>query len=90
MESILFNTGRQYSDKGQRIAAAIAPNGVIVMVDIDRGLDYALPEASLNQQSIMNSYDDPSLQTNVDYCFNNDYQVMYSFLRELNNLANAI
>ena len=35
MQTIHFNTGRQYSAQGQRIAAIKMPNGDIVFIDID-------------------------------------------------------
>jgi hypothetical protein len=56
---IAFNGGRQYSEAGQRIAAAQLPNGDIAMVDIDRGLDYILPAGTcaLNEYLILCAYD---------------------------------
>jgi hypothetical protein len=86
---ISFNTGRQYSDKGQRIAAAIH-NGVVIMVDIDRGIDYALFGASLERNSIMNAYDDPELHCSVGAMpelFNDNYKLMSKFIKELEDHA---
>ncbi len=37
-----FNTGRMYTDKGQRIAWAVVEPGKVLMVDVDRGLSYYL------------------------------------------------
>jgi len=85
---ISFNTGRQYSDKGQRIAAAVH-NGVVIMVDIDRGIDYALPAAALDRSSIMAAYDDPALHTNVSSAFNNDFQLEREFLKQLEDHASS-
>lgn len=85
---ISFNTGRQYSDKGQRIAAAVH-NGVVIMVDIDRGLDYALPAAALDRNSIMAAYDDPELHTYSGAAFNNDFQLEREFLKQLEDHARA-
>ena len=36
---IAFNTGINYTRYGQRIAATRLPNGHIVFVDVDRGID---------------------------------------------------
>ena len=59
MQTIKFNTGRQYSANGQRIAAALLNNGDIAIVDIDRGLEYLIPAgaARFNQADIMAAYD---------------------------------
>jgi hypothetical protein len=83
---ISFNTGRQYSDNGQRIAAAIH-NGVVIMVDIDRGIDYALPAAALDRNSIMAAYDDPASHTHVSSAFDNNFQLEREFLKELEDHA---
>ena len=85
---ISFNTGRQYSDKGQRIAAAVH-NGVVIMVDIDRGLDYALPDATLDRESIMAAYDDPELHTHFSAAFNNDFQLEREFIKQLEDHASS-
>lgn len=53
---IRFKTGRFYTKRGQRIAAAAFEDGVL-MVDVDRGIDYYLPYAERNQDSIMREYD---------------------------------
>jgi len=85
-EIISFNTGRQYSDQGQRIAAAVH-NGVVIMVDIDRGIDYALPAAALDRNSIMAAYDDPALHTYSGAAFDNNFQLEREFLKELEDHA---
>ena len=85
---ISFNTGRQYSDKGQRIAAA-KHNGIVIMVDVDRGIDYALPGASLDRNSIMAAYDDPALHTYSGAAFNNDFQLEREFLKQLEDHASS-
>jgi hypothetical protein len=36
---VTFNTRRMYSDKGQRIACALLPNGRVMFADVDRNLD---------------------------------------------------
>ena len=55
---IKFNTGRWYSAKGQRIAAAQLACGRVYFCDIDRGLDYVTRSpCELNQTAIMDAYD---------------------------------
>lgn len=41
--TIKFNTERQYSPKGQRIAARLMPNGSTVFVDVDRNIEGVIP-----------------------------------------------
>jgi len=84
---ISFNTGRHYSEQGQRIAAAVAPSGVVIMVDIDRGIDYALPAAAVDRNSIMAAYDDPALHTHVSAAFENNFQLEREFIKELEDHA---
>lgn len=55
-KAISFNTNRQYTANGQRIAASVLTNDQILMVDVDRGLEYVL-DCDLNQSSIMAAYD---------------------------------
>ena len=38
VKTIAFNTGRQYTANGQRVAAALLDNGDIVFYDCDRGV----------------------------------------------------
>lgn len=64
-KTIVFNTGRQYSSKGQRIAAMQLDNGAIAFVDIDRGLDYLIPAdfspwIKFDRASILSIYDKSS------------------------------
>lgn len=63
-KTLAFNTGRQYSDNGQRIAAGLLENGNILFVDIDRGLEYLIPAgaAAFNQNSILAAYDGGGLE----------------------------
>jgi len=85
---ISFNTGRQYSDQGQRIAAA-KHNGVVIMVDVDRGIDYALPAAALERSSIMAAYDDPALHTYSSAAFDNNFQLEREFIKQLEDHASS-
>jgi hypothetical protein len=55
-EIIKFNSGRRYSEAGQRIAACEIQPGIVYMQDVDRGVDYIL-RCELDQYSIMHAYD---------------------------------
>jgi hypothetical protein len=58
MQTLTFNTGRAYTEHGQRIAAAKLESGPIVMVDIDRDIDYVFcAPTMLTQAAIMREYD---------------------------------
>ena len=63
-KTLAFNTGRQYSEAGQRVAAAQLDDGSILFVDIDRGLEYLIPAgaARFTQSSIMGAYDRGGLE----------------------------
>jgi hypothetical protein len=63
-----FNTGREYTKNGQRIAASLQDNGDIVFVDVDRQIDGVISAGALTcddvlelgyftQREIMASYD---------------------------------
>ena len=83
---ISFNTGRQYSDQGQRIAAA-KHNGVVIMVDVDRHIDCAFPGIQLDRKSIMQAYDyDQGTYVNSGY-FNNDALFKNEFMAQLRDHA---
>jgi hypothetical protein len=58
MKTLAFNTGRGYSDKGQRIAATKLDDGRVAFVDIDRRLAYViLGEPELNAFEVLLAYD---------------------------------
>jgi hypothetical protein len=58
MKIITWNTGRLYSDKGQRIAATQLNDGRVMFVDIDRGLEYVTAKpCELGQSAVMACYD---------------------------------
>ena len=58
MQTLGFNTGRTYTECGQRIAATQLESGHIIMVDIDRHLDVMLPaQVEFTQADIMWAYD---------------------------------
>ena len=53
-----FNTGREYTENGQRIVATQLDTGHIVMVDLDRHIDLMLPAGvDFNHADIMQAYD---------------------------------
>lgn len=61
---IVFNTGRLYTEFGQRIAAKQTPEGGILFVDVDRGIEGHVPPAyvlehniKLTQDDVMDVYD---------------------------------
>ena len=53
---LAWNTGRIYTEKGQRIAA-IQIGGGVFLSDQDRGIHYYLPGCPLEQREIMRRYD---------------------------------
>lgn len=58
-DTIAFNTGRAYTQYGQRIAARRLGNGLVAMVDVDRHIDYLLPaDTALTERGVMAAYDD--------------------------------
>jgi hypothetical protein len=68
MTILKFNTGREYTANGQRIAASLQDNGNIVFVDVDRQIDGVISAGALTrddvlalgyftQRKIMESYD---------------------------------
>ena len=86
-KTLAFNTGRQYSEAGQRIAAIELPSGHIAMLDLDRGLDYVIPAgaADLTQASIMGAYDRGDLE-NI-WSLNIDLDQYAQILADLNAAA---
>lgn len=58
MQTISFNTGRTYTEQGQRIAATKLESGHIVLLDIDRHIDVMLPaQVEFTQSDIVWAYD---------------------------------
>jgi hypothetical protein len=58
MKIIAFNTGREYTQHGQRIAATQLDSGHVVILDIDRHIDVVFPVGvEFTQADIMWAYD---------------------------------
>ena len=89
MTILKFNTGREYTKNGQRIAATRLENGAIVLLDIDRHIDVMLPAGvELTQADVMLAYD------RNWYIFPTDvgmsYGDYYAVLQQLRDAANSI
>jgi hypothetical protein len=59
MQSIHFNTGRQYSREGQRISATLHDDGVVTFYDHDRMIDGQLKYALtvFSKDTVLRNYD---------------------------------
>jgi hypothetical protein len=58
MKTLTFNTGREYTQHGQRIAATQLDSGHVVILDIDRHIDVVFPVGvEFTQADIMWAYD---------------------------------
>jgi hypothetical protein len=89
MKTLTFNTGREYTQHGQRIAATQLESGHIILADIDRHIDVMLPaQVEFTQADIMWAYD-----LNM-YVFPNEidlpYGEYYDIVRELSAAAGAV
>jgi hypothetical protein len=95
MKTLAFNTGRTYSLKGQRIAAALLDNADILFVDIDRHLYGTIRANGLSiedvmelgfftRHEIMKSYDENN------YSCAYDLEDEYKLLQQLRNIAESI
>jgi hypothetical protein len=82
MQTLKFNTGREYTEHGQRIVATQLDTGNIVLVDLDRHMDLMLRAGvDFNQADIMQAYD------HSWYVFPEDiglsYSAYYDIVRQL-------
>jgi hypothetical protein len=58
IQTLAFNTGRLYTEHGQRIGAAQLSDGTVAFDDVDRGLYYVTTgPCDLTQTAIMRAYD---------------------------------
>jgi hypothetical protein len=88
MDTIKFNTGREYSLHGQRVIATQLDNGHIILVDIDRHIDIMLlAGVGFNEREIMQAYD--HAWTTFPEKINMSYSEYYDIVRELRELASA-
>ena len=88
MQTLKFNTGREYSPHGQRIVATQLDNGHIILVDLDRHIDLMLlAGVDFNQADIMQAYD--HAWTIFPESINMSYSEYYDIVRELRELASA-
>ena len=88
MQTLKFNTGREYSDNGQRIIATLLDTGNIVLLDLDRHIDLMLlAGVGFNQREIMQAYDH-AWQTHPEN-IGMSYSEYYDIVRELRELASA-
>ena len=86
---ITFNTGRNYTEQGQRIAAQRVESGAVVMVDIDRGIDYLLPTSTeFTQRGVMAEYDHNRVIYPSDVGLS--YEDYYAILGNLRAAAGAV
>jgi hypothetical protein len=86
---IAFNTHRTYTEHGQRIAAQRLESGAIVMLDIDRGIDYVLPASTeFTQRGVMSAYDHNRVIYPTDIGLS--YEDYYAILKTLSAAAGAV
>ena len=88
MKILKFNTGREYSEHGQRVIATLLDTGNIVLLDLDRHIDLMLlAGVGFNQLEIMQAYDHAwtTFPENIDM----SYSEYYDIVRELRELASA-
>jgi hypothetical protein len=91
MQKLAFNTGRTYTAKGQRIAAALLDNGDIVFNDIDRTICGTISAAGLTLEEVisMNCFTKAGIM--ADYDANRYTDTMNQQLRnELQTIAESI
>jgi hypothetical protein len=85
---IKFNTGRQYTSNGQRIAARLLDNGDVVFVDADRQIegriavlcDRDFVASIFNRAYVMDAYDSGAYS---------ESQIDRELTRELRAIATA-
>lgn len=86
---ITFNTGRKYTEHGQRIAAQRVDSGAVVMVDFDRGIDYLLPiSTEFTQRGVMSAYDHNRVIYPSDVGLS--YEDYYAIIKTLLAAAGAV
>lgn len=89
MKTLKFNTGRGYTEYGQRVAATQLDTGHIILMDIDRHIDVMLPTGvEFNRADIMHAYDHNwcVFPSEIDMSYS-DY---YDIVRQLADVAATI
>ena len=88
--TIAFNTGRTYTEHGQRIAAKRLDCGAIIMLDIDRHIDVLFsPDTDFTQAAIMWDYD-RNICAGSPNSIGLDYSDYYAILADLREVANQV
>ena len=87
--TITFNTGRTYTEHGQRIAAQRLDCGHIIMVDIDRHIDYIFTDMTpFTRHGILKDYDNNVTTTPHDAGVS--YDEYYAVVSQLRAAAGAV
>lgn len=87
MKTLTFNTGRSYTQHGQRIVATELESGNIVILDIDRHIDVILPaQVEFTKSDIVWAYDLSMyvLPSEIDISYGDYYEIVNQ-LREVAN-----
>jgi S-methylmethionine-dependent homocysteine/selenocysteine methylase len=88
---ISFNTGRGYTEAGQRIAATQLDDGRVVFVDVDRGIRYATAApCELTQRAIMRAYDYDETENPSSDLFGGCWETREAAIAELEAAARAV
>lgn len=89
LNTIAFNTGRTYTEHGQRIAAHRLESGHIVMIDIDRHIDYIFTDLTpFTPAGILKDYDSNATTTPHDAGVS--YDEYYAVVNQLRSAASAV
>ena len=98
METLKFNTQRMYTDKGQRIAAALLDNGDIYFSDIDRHIDGTISANGLTRDEILgfNLFSRAEIMRAYDHsewnmgCGQLDFEAERDLRQKLNAIAKTL
>jgi hypothetical protein len=93
MQTLSFNTGRQYTDKGQRIAAALLDSGDIVFFDCDRHIHGTIKANGLSREEMISFGQFTQRAIMGDYDQNryaNDLSGNEAIVHQLRDLAESI
>lgn len=93
MQTLSFNTGRDYTPKGQRIAAALLDNGDIVFVDCDRRIHGTIPANGLTRDEILlfDQFNKKAIMADYDKNhYENNLSGNEEIVQQLRNIAESI